>query len=103
MARRMKALVPIVTNLLYPEVPEGVADKIHLKRQKAKSYHDRNVKVLPDLDIGPEVCIAPVHRGKSWEAGNLPTEALRQILPGRTGLKITAGDRTMSGQDDYLS
>ena len=65
MARRTKTLVPIATNLLYPEVPEGVTDKIHLKRQRAKSYHDRNVKVLPALDIGQEVRIAPVHRGKS--------------------------------------
>jgi len=69
MARRMKTLVPIETNLLYPEVPEGVTDKIHLKCQKAKRYHDRNVKVLPDLDIGQAVGIAPVHRGKSWEVG----------------------------------
>ena len=69
MSRRTKTLVPIATNLLYPEVPEGVPDKIQQKRQKAKSYHDRNVKVLPDLDIGQEVRIAPLHRGKSWEAG----------------------------------
>ena len=68
MSRRTKTLVPIATNL-YPEVPEGVTDKIHPKRQKAKHYHDRNVKVLPDLDIGQAVRIAPVHRGKSWEVG----------------------------------
>lgn len=69
MSRRTKTLVPIATNLLYPDVPEGVTDKIQQKRQKAKSYHDRNVKVLPDLDIGQEVRIAPLHRGKSWEVG----------------------------------
>ena len=69
MSRRTKTLVPIATNLLYPEVPEGVTDKIYQKRQKAKSYHDRNVKVSPDLDIGQEVRIAPIHRGKTWDAG----------------------------------
>ena len=69
MSRRTKTLVPIATNLLYPEVPEGVTDKIYQKHQKAKSYHDRNVKVLPDLDIGQEVRIAPIHRGKTWDAG----------------------------------
>ena len=67
--RRTNTLVPIATNLLHPDVPEGVTDKIHLKRQTAKSYHDRNAKVLPALDIGQEVRIAPVYRGKSWEVG----------------------------------
>ena len=50
-----------------PDVPEGVTDKIQQKRQKAKSYHDRNAKVLPDLDIGQEVRTAPIQRGKSWK------------------------------------
>lgn len=57
-SRRTKTSVPIATNLLYPEVLERVTDKIQ------QSYHDRNVKVLPDLNIGQEVQIAPIHRGK---------------------------------------
>ena len=69
MSRRTKTLVPIATNLLYPEVTDGVTEKIHQKCQKAKSYHDKNAKELPDLDIGREMHIAPTHRGKTWEAG----------------------------------
>ena len=60
---------PIATNLLYPDIPKGVPDKIQQKHQKAKSYHDRNVKVLPDLNIGQEVHIAPIHRGSYWKTG----------------------------------
>ena len=70
MSRRTKTLVPIATNLLYPEVPEGVPDKIQQKRQTAKSYHDRKVKVLPNLDIGQEARLTPTHRGSSWKAGS---------------------------------
>ena len=69
MSRRTKTLVPIATNLLYPEVPEGVTDKIHQKRQRAKSFHGRNVKVLPHLDIGQEVRIAPLNKGQPWQPG----------------------------------
>ena len=69
MSRRTKTLVPISSNLLYPEVPEGVQNQIQRKRQKAKSFHDRNVKVLPDLEIGQEVRLSPLQRGKPWKAG----------------------------------
>ena len=60
MSRRTKTLVPIATNLLYPEVPKGVPDKIQQKRQRAKSYHDRKVRVLPD--------VSPVHLARHTEA-----------------------------------
>ena len=69
MSRRTKTLVPIATYLLYSEVPEGVPDKIQRKRQLAKRYHDRKVKVLPDLDIGQEVRLAPTQRGSPWKTG----------------------------------
>jgi len=90
MSRRTKMLVPIATNLLYPEVTEGVAEKIHQKRQKAKSYHDKNVKELPDLDIGQEVRIAPTHRGKTWEAGTC-----LQKLSDRSYLIETSGGEVL--------
>lgn len=69
MSRRTKTLVPIATSLLYPEVAEGVAAKIELKRQKAKGYYDKQVKTLPDLEIGQEVRISPIQRGKPWQSG----------------------------------
>lgn len=70
MSRRTKTLVPISSNLLYPEVLEGVQNQIQRKRHMAKSFHDRNVKVLPDLEIGQEVRLSPLQRGKPWKAGN---------------------------------
>ena len=68
-SRRTKTLVPIATSLLKPEVADGVTDKIELKRQKAKSYHDKQAKRLPELEIGQEVRIAPNQRGKPWNLG----------------------------------
>ena len=70
MSRRTKILVSISTNLLYLEVPEGVQHQIQRKSQMAKIYHDRNVKVLPDLEIGQEVRLALLQRGRPWKAGN---------------------------------
>ena len=74
MSRRTKTLVPIATNLLHPKVTEDVKTKIQLKRQKAKSHYDRHVKILPDLEIGQEVRVAPNQRGKTWEVGNCKTK-----------------------------
>ncbi|XP_068680390.1 uncharacterized protein [Montipora capricornis] len=47
-----RTLVPVTTNLLYPEVVDGVQESLQLRRQKAKSYFDKNTKTLPELDIG---------------------------------------------------
>ena len=69
MSRRTKTLVPIATSLLKPEVADGVTEKIELKRQKAKSYHDKQAKRLSELEIGQEVRIAPNLRGKPWNLG----------------------------------
>lgn len=69
MSRRTKTLVPISSNWLYPEVPEGVQNQIERKCQMAESFHDRNVKVLPHLEIGQEVRLSLLQRGKPWKAG----------------------------------
>ena len=57
-------------------------DKIQRKRHLAKSYQNRKVKVLPDLNIGQEVRLAPTQR-QFLEIRNLCKKALRQIIPGR--------------------
>ena len=62
-------------------------DKIQRKRQLEKSYCDRKVKVLPDLDIGEEVRLAPTHRGSSWKTGTCV-----QKLSDRSCLVETAGE-----------
>ena len=69
MSRRTKTLLPTATNLLYPRVPENVGEKLKLKRQKAKWYHDRSALFLPEIDIGQEVRVAPLQRNETWTQG----------------------------------
>jgi len=63
--------MPTASTLLRPQVVSGVEKKIELKRQKAKSYHDRSAQPLPELEVGQEVRVAPLQKGKSWQAGTL--------------------------------
>ena len=55
MNRRTRTLLPTATNLLYPKVPVDVNDKLKWKRQKAKWYHDRSARALPEIEVGQEV------------------------------------------------
>ena len=68
MSRRTQTLVPMSSTLLYPKVVEGVKEKLQVKRQKAKSYHDRSTKILPELEIGQEVRVAS-QKNKTWDRG----------------------------------
>lgn len=65
MSRRTKTRTRTAAILLQPEVSTAVTDK----RQVAKSYHDRKVRELPDLDIGQEVRVASYQHHKTWENG----------------------------------
>ena len=49
MLRRTWTLLPTATSLLHPKVVEGVEDQIKQKKQKAKYYHDRTAKLLPEV------------------------------------------------------
>ena len=62
MSRRTRTLLPTATNLLYPKVPENVDHLLRLKRQKAKFYHDRSSRVLPEIEIGQDVRVAPLQK-----------------------------------------
>ena len=68
MSRRTRTLVPVSSYLLFPEVIDGVSDSLEFKRQKAKSYFDKNAKPLPDLYIGEEVRVSDKKR-KTWQPG----------------------------------
>ena len=68
MSRRTRTLVPVSSNLLYPEVIDGVSDSLELKRQKGKSYFDKNAKPLPELNIGEEARVSDKKR-KTWQPG----------------------------------
>lgn len=43
--------------------------KLKLKRQKAKWYHDRTLRTLPELQVGQEIRVAPLQRNQSWKTG----------------------------------
>lgn len=68
MSRRTRTLLPVAASLLYPEVSEGVKERLQRKRQKAKSNFDRSGKLLPDLDVGQEVRVRG-QRDKTWKLG----------------------------------
>lgn len=69
MSRRTRTQVPTATSLLYPRVISGVEEKIKRKRQTAKAYYDRTAKTLPDLQVGQEVKVAPLHKSQIWKTG----------------------------------
>ena len=69
MSRRTRTLLLTATNLLYPKVPESVTEKLKLKRQKAKWYHDRSSRILPEIEIGQDVRIASLQKNQTWKTG----------------------------------
>ena len=69
MSRRTRGLLPTATTLLKPKVEEGVREKIKLRKQKAKVYHDHTAKTMPELDIGQDVRVAPDSKHKLWRTG----------------------------------
>ncbi|KAK3708090.1 hypothetical protein QZH41_006919 [Actinostola sp. cb2023] len=66
MSRRTKGLLPTASTLLHPKVVEGVKGKIKLKKQKAKYYHDRTAKTLPELEVGQDIRVAPTSKYQQW-------------------------------------
>ena len=76
MSRRTRTLLPTASSLLRPEVCTHSAEKLELKRQKAKFYHDRHAKQLSELEIGQEVRIQPLRKNQTWKeatsVGKLP-------------------------------
>ena len=70
MSRPTRNLLPTATNLLFSKVPENVDQLLRLKRQKAKFYHDRSSHVLPEIEIGQDVRVAPLQMNDVWKRGN---------------------------------
>ena len=86
MSQRTKTLINANNlNPLCPQVVEGVEKKIELKRQKAKSYHNRSAHPLPQLEAGQEVRVAPLKRGQSWQAGTLVEKLSHRSYLMKTG------------------
>ena len=69
MSRRTRTLLP-VRSLLTPEVVDDVEQLIKEKRRKAKQFHDRSSKALPELHIGQPVWVRDVEKHKTrWREG----------------------------------
>ena len=92
-SRRTKTLMPTASTLLRPHVVEGVEKKIELRRQKAKSYHDRTAHPLPQLEVGQEVRVAPLQKGKTWQAGTLVEQLSDRSYRVRTGSETIRRNR----------
>ena len=67
MSRRTRTLLPTASSLLRPEVSAHSTEKLEWKRRKAKFYHDRHSKQLPELEIGQEVRIVPLRKNQTWK------------------------------------
>ena len=67
MSRRTRKLLPTASSLLRPEVCTQPTEKLEWKRQKAKFYHDRHAKQLPELEIGQEVRMQPLRKNQMWK------------------------------------
>ena len=67
MLRRTRTLLPTASSLLRPEVCTQSTEKLEWKRQKAKFYHDRHAKQLPELEIGQEVRMQPLRKNQTWK------------------------------------
>ena len=72
MCRRTRTRLPTARSLLYPNFPECVTEKLKLKQQKAKWYHDRSALTLPELEVGQEVRVAPLQKNDTWKRGTCP-------------------------------
>ncbi|KAL9976569.1 hypothetical protein ACROYT_G013889 [Oculina patagonica] len=75
----IRTLLPTTNRLLRPQVVDGVAEKIKVRRQKAKYYFDRGSKELPELKIGQPVRVkpSPSQRENKWRLGT----CVQQVAP----------------------
>ncbi len=55
MSRRTRSFLPCHPEQYSPRVQEGLTDQVIMNRRRAKKYHDRGAKELPNLVIGQPV------------------------------------------------
>ena len=100
MFRRTKTLMPTASTLLRPCAVKGVESQIKLKRQRAKDYHDQIAKLLPPLEVGQEVRVAPLQRGKSWQAGTIVKQLSDRSYLVKTGSENIRRNRQFLRQQE---
>lgn len=110
MSRRTRTLLPTVSSLLHPKVPTDIPQKIERKRRQAKSYHDQKAKILPQIEVGQDVRVAPTKENQQWRPGkcskvlsdrsyliDLESGTIRR---NRQALKMSNPERNQSPQAD---
>lgn len=55
MSRRIKSILPTANKLLYPEVHQGVQQRLAERQAKQKPHYNKTAHPLPDLEIGDSV------------------------------------------------
>ena len=93
MSRRTRTLLPVATSLLYPTLSKNVQDKLKIRRQKAKLYYDRSARVLPEIQVGQDVRIAPLQRNQSWKQGSCLKELSDRSYLVQTGNQVIRRNR----------
>ena len=68
-SRRTRTFLPTSENLLRPQVVDNIQEKIKLKHQKAKLFHNKHAQ-LPELEIGQPVYVKPLPKlTVPWKKG----------------------------------
>lgn len=68
MSRTCKTKIPIVSNLLKPQLCMKVSEKLNKRQGEYKKYYNRNAKNLPPLQPNDNVTVYN-HVQKLWEPG----------------------------------
>ena len=57
MTRKLRSILPVVSDELKPNVPTKVRElmKAEREREKQKEYYDRHTKPLPPLSVGDSI------------------------------------------------
>lgn len=76
LSRRTRSFLPCASSLYKPEVQTKVVEQITEKRQKAKYYHDKKCKELPDLIVGQPVMVKvqPQNHKSDWTTGKVKSQ-----------------------------
>lgn len=79
MSRRLKTSLPVTNKLLEPCVVTGVVERLHHRKQLAKSYYDRSARDLPELNIGERIRMKPLpgENPALWRVGT----CLQKVAP----------------------
>ena len=71
MSRKLRSILPVVSDELKPKVPTRVRELMKAEREKQKEYYNRSAKPLPPLSVGDSI---RYQEGKTWKQGIVTKE-----------------------------